>query len=97
MDLANLAINTTPYFPFAEDEHLYAEDHNDTPITPVRTHQPVLQANARHLLPPSYGYHFPATPHSPHPIPQAFGCPPPTPTPINYGNPNDRPNYFKVP
>jgi hypothetical protein len=63
MDLANLAINATPHFPFAEDEHPFAKDHNDTPITPVCTHQPVLQANARQPLPPSYGYHFPATPH----------------------------------
>lgn len=101
MDLANLAINTRTYFPFAEDEHLYAEDHNDsdTSITPVCTHQPVLQArpNVRHPLPPSYGYHFPATPHSPHPIPHAFGYSPPPPTPINYRNPNDQRNYFQLP
>ncbi|KAF8220103.1 hypothetical protein L208DRAFT_1382768 [Tricholoma matsutake] len=102
MDLANLAINATPHFPFAEDEHLYAEDHNDMPITLVRTHQPVLQANARQPLPPPYGYHFPVTPHGPHPISQAFGPQYPPPTPVNYGNPNQwsphhDPGYFQVP
>ncbi|KAF8229101.1 hypothetical protein L208DRAFT_1379060 [Tricholoma matsutake] len=102
MDLANLAINATPHFPFAEDEHLYAEDHNDTPITLVCTHQPVLQANVRQPLPPPYGYHFPVTPHGPHPIPQAFGPQYPPPTPVNYGNPNQwspqhDPGYFQVP
>ncbi|KAF8232636.1 hypothetical protein L208DRAFT_1423066 [Tricholoma matsutake] len=101
MDLANLAINATPHFPFAEDEHLYTEDHIDMPITLVCTHQPVLQANARQPLPPPYGYHFPATPHSPHPIPQAFG-PQYPPTPVKYGNPNQwsphhDPGYFQVP
>ncbi|KIL55498.1 hypothetical protein M378DRAFT_17904 [Amanita muscaria Koide BX008] len=106
MDLANLAINATPPgIPFAEDEYLFADTDlklpsshgNNTPITPVRIHQPVLQANVKpQQQPPPYGYIFP--PATPHPIAQAFGPYYSLPTtPNQFQQSPHHPGYFQVP
>ncbi|KAM6494821.1 hypothetical protein JOM56_009444 [Amanita muscaria] len=106
MDLANLAINVTPPgIPFAEGEYLFADTDlklpsshgNNTPITPVRIHQPVLQANVKpQQQPPPYGYIFP--PATPHPIAPVFGPYYSLPTtPNQFQQSPHHSGYFQVP